>query len=257
MYSVTICIFIQLLIPSTALAKDLGFYPGEKLTFEVHWAFVKAAEVTLEVLPSENLNGKPALHFLYTAKTSKFVDAFYRVRDRIESFTDIDLTHALLYKKRHDGKSTKDIMVEFDWDKNEARYTNMNNKTDSVQINENTFDPLSVFYAFRTAQPDTNNEIITHVSDGRKIVTATSKILKKEKIKVEGKSYNTLLVEPEIEGVSGVFKKTSDSKLRIWVTDDKRRIPVKIKSKVTVGSFVADLVSYTPGSDDNCTSSEQ
>ena len=75
-------------------------------------------------------------------------------------------------------------------------------------------------------------------------------LAEKQKINVSEKSYNTLLVEPEMEGIGGVFKKTSDSKLKIWVTDDKKRIPVRIKSKVTVGSFVAELVSYTAGSDD-------
>ena len=52
-----------------------------------------------------------------------------------------------------------------------------------------------------------NNEIITHVSDGKKIVKATGKILKKQKIKVAGKSYDTLLVEPEIEGCERGFLK--------------------------------------------------
>ena len=253
-YAITIFIVIQLLVPAAVMSKDLGFYPGEKLTFDVYWTFIKAAEVTLEILPNENIDGKPAFHFLYTAKTSKFVDAFYKVRDRIESFTDIDLTHSLLYKKMHDGKSLKDISVKFDWEKMEAQYFDNINKekeTAPVKIDKNTFDPLSVFYAFRIGQPDKNNEIITHVSDGKKNVRATGKIIKKQKIKVAGKSYDTLLVEPEIEGVSGVFKKTSDSKLRIWVTDDKKRIPVRIKSRVTVGSFVAELVSYTSGEKDD------
>ena len=65
-------------------------------------------------------------------KTSKFVDAFYKVRDRIESFTDIDLTHSLLYKKRHDGKSLRDISVEFDWNKMEARYIDNINKEKEI-----------------------------------------------------------------------------------------------------------------------------
>ena len=258
--SLTVCLFIQILAPDTVMSKDYEFSAGEKLVFEVKWTFIKAAEVTLEILPEEDIDGKPALHFLYTAKTSKFVDTFYKVRDRIEAFTDTDLTHALLYRKRHDGKSVKDVSIVFDWGKMEARYIdNINSEKtiDPVQINENTFDPLSVFYAFRIGQPDENNEIITHVSDGKKVVKATGKILKKQKIRVEGKAYNTLLVEPEIEGVSGVFKKTSDSKLRIWVTDDKLRIPVRIKSKVTVGSFVANLISYKPGRDDSCVSSKE
>ncbi|MGD9162400.1 MAG: DUF3108 domain-containing protein [Desulfobacteraceae bacterium] len=250
------CIFILLIMPGVAISKDHGFYPGEKLTFKVRWSVVTAAIVTLEILPYESINGEQAFHFLYTAKTSKFVDAFYKVRDRIESYTNINLTHSLLYKKRHEGKSIKDITVEFDWKKNEARYINKGEVTDSVQINKNTFDPLSVFYAFRVGQPDSNNEIKVNVADGKKLIKGTGKILKKQKIKISGKSYNTLLVEPEMEGVSGVFKKSKKSRLQIWVTDDKRRIPVKIKSKVTVGSFIANLVSYTPGNDENFVSSE-
>lgn len=246
---VIICIFILFLMPGIAISKELGFSSGEKLTFKVRWSFITAATVTLEILPCENVNGEQALHFLYTAKTSKFVDAFYKARDRIESFTDLNLTHSLLYKKRHEGKSIKDIAVLFDWEKNEARYIKNGNVTDSVPISENTYDPLSVFYAFRIGQPDSNNEIIVNVADGKRLIKGTGKVIKRQKIKVSGKSYKTLLVEPEMEGVSGVFQKSKNSKLKIWVTDDEKRIPVKIKSKVAVGSFVANLVSYKSGSD--------
>jgi hypothetical protein len=31
--------------------------------------------------------------------------------------------------------------------------------------------------------------------------------------------------------------------MKLWITADKRRIPVKIKSKVIVGSFVGELIS--------------
>ena len=45
-------------------------------------------------------------------------------------------------------------------------------------------------------------------------------------------------------GVGGIFEKAEDSDIRIWITDDDLRIPVRFKSKVTVGSFIADLISY-------------
>jgi hypothetical protein len=51
------------------------------------------------------------------------------------------------------------------------------------------------------------------------------------------------LVEPDLKHVGGVFKKSKNAKLRIWVTADARRIPVKIESEVIVGSFVGELVS--------------
>ncbi len=244
-----ICILISVTADAEGLSNHVKFYPGEKITFEVRWSLVKAGEVTLETLPPENIDGIPAYHFIYSAKTTKFVDVFYRVRDRIESFTDTELTRSLLYKKRHESKSVKENTVVFDWDKKEARCLSSGEIISSVRLDEYNFDPLSVFYAFRAGKPDENDEIKMNLTDGKRCIKSTAKMLEKQRITVNGIRYNTILVVPEIEGVSGVFQKSKNAKIKIWVTDDDRRIPVRIKSKVTVGSFVADLVSYTPGND--------
>jgi hypothetical protein len=34
--------------------------------------------------------------------------------------------------------------------------------------------------------------------------------------------------------------------IRVWFTNDERRIPVRMKAKVVIGSIVADLVSGLP-----------
>ena len=47
---------------------------------------------------------------------------------------------------------------------------------------------------------------------------------------------------PEMKNLSGVFKKSPKGILRVWYSNDFRRIPVKISSKVVVGSFTARLV---------------
>jgi hypothetical protein len=39
-----------------------------------------------------------------------------------------------------------------------------------------------------------------------------------------------------------VFKKSKNAKIKLWVTADSRRIPIKIKSKVKIGSFTGELV---------------
>jgi len=58
-------------------------------------------------------------------------------------------------------------------------------------------------------------------------------------------TYDTYLFEPDIEHVGGVFEKSKDAKIELWITADKRRIPVRLRSKVIVGSFVGELVSMT------------
>jgi hypothetical protein len=175
--------------------KSLPFSPGEKLTFQVRWSFIPAGEAVLQVLPIETIDGVRAYHFVMTARTYPLIDLFYEVRDRIDSYTDSQMTHTLLYKKQNRGRTTRDIVVTFNWEKQEAQYSNNGQKAAPISLVPGSFDPLSIFYAFRRYDLAENLVIQAPVADGK-----------------------------------------------IWVTADSRRIPVKVKSKVVVGSFVAELI---------------
>ena len=246
-----ILIFIVLVFITTfsfaestkALEKTFPFHPGEKLTFQVRWSFIPAAEAVLEILPIETIQGVKSYHFVMIAKTYSFIDLFYKIRDRIDAFTDIEMTHSILYKKQKKGKTKKDVVVNFDWKKQEAQYSNLGEKRKSISIKPGSFDPLSVFYAFRLHDLKEDTKIQIPVTDGKKCVMGESTVVKREKIKVANRTYDTYLVEPDLKHIGGVFEKGKNTKLKIWVTADTRRIPVKIKSKVIVGSFVAELIS--------------
>ncbi|MEJ2657998.1 MAG: DUF3108 domain-containing protein, partial [Desulfobacterales bacterium] len=70
--------------------KDFPFHPGEKLTFRLRWTIIPAGESVLEVLPMETIDGINAYHFVLTAKSNAFIDQFYKVRDRIDSYVSAD-----------------------------------------------------------------------------------------------------------------------------------------------------------------------
>ena len=222
---------------------DIPFQPGEKLIFQARWAFIPAGEAVLEVLPVEMLNGVRSYHFVMTARTYEFIDLFYKVRDRIDAYTDVEMTHSILYRKKKEGKSKRDVVVNFNWEKQEAQYFNFGEKREPLSILPGSFDPLSVFYSFRLIDLKEDMEIKTPVTDGKKCVMGKARVIKREKIKVPSGTYDTYLVEPDLEHIGGVFQKSKNARFQIWVTADKRCIPVKIKSKVIVGSFVAELVS--------------
>ncbi len=225
-------------------ATEVPFKTGEKLTFELKWEFIKAGTAVLEVMPMTEVNGIPARHFLLTVKSTSFIDTFYMVRDTIEAFTDGGMTRSLLYKKRQqEGKHRRDIVVRFDWENQEAHYTNFGKPAKPVKVLPGTFDPFSIFYAFRMCHLKENLELDASVSDGKKCVMGRAKIVKRELIKVNDRSYDTFLVEPDLKDVGGVFKKSKNAKLHIWVSNDSRKLPVRIASSVVVGEFIADLVS--------------
>jgi hypothetical protein len=223
---------------------DLPFYPGEKLTFQLKWTFIPAGEAVLEVLPIETIEGVKAYHFLLTAKSNSFIDHFYKVRDKIDAYTDIEMTHSILYKKKQqEGKTDRHVVVNFDWKNNQAVYSTLKEKRPPIDILPGSFDPLSAFYFVRLFDLEKKSVIESPVTDGKKCIIGKAALIKRETLKLESGTYDTYLIEPEIEHVGGVFEKSKDAKIQVWVTADHRRIPVKLKSKVVVGSFVGELVS--------------
>jgi hypothetical protein len=236
-------------LPGSAFGQSKGFpfLPGEQLKFEVYWTFIPAGEVTLEVLPMETLSGVVCYRFTMTARTSEAIDVFYRVRDRIDAYADSEMTRSIFFRKRQEGKTRRDIVVQFDWGKGETRYSNFEEKRDPVPLLPGSFDPLSIFYAFRAYGLTEDKEIYVPVTDGKRCIMAKTRVIRREKVKVVGGTYDTFLVEPDMKDVGGAFEKSPKANLLIWVTADEDRIPVKIKSSVKVGSFVAELTSWKRG----------
>lgn len=223
---------------------DFPFSPGEKLTFSLKWYFIPAGEAVLEVLPIENISGIKAYHFVLTVKTNQFFDAIYKIRDRIDSYTDIGMTRSILYKKRQTGwKHKRDVVVSFNWDINEAQYSNFGRKRKPVSLLPGSFDPLSIFYYSRICDFKEKFILQRPVTDGKKCVIGSGEVIKRETIDLKSGKYDTFLLEPNLKDLIGVFRKSKNATIKIWLTADKRKIPVRIKSKVVVGSFVGELVA--------------
>lgn len=233
-------------LPVEAEKREIPFTPGEKLTFQVRWAFILAGEGTLEIHPMTTVNGTPSYHFSFTAGTSELADLFYKVRDRVDAYTDEAMTRSLLYTKRQDGKRHRRATVDFDWDNLKARYSDIGEERKPVPILPGSFDPLSVFYAFRLFELHEGLVLQLPVTDGKKCVIGKATVIRRETITMRGASYDTFLVEPDLEHLGGVFEKKREAKLKIWVTADGTSTPVRIESEVIVGSFVAELVSREP-----------
>ena len=242
-------IFVALSFAGVGLAQpqggDVPFSPGERLTFVLKWGFITAGKATLEVHPMETVNGVESYHFVMTAKSRSFLDNIYKVRDRIDAYADVGMNRSMLYKKKQrEGKTRRDVLVEFDWEKPEVQYSNFGDKRDPIPLEPGSFDPLSAFYFTRMIDLEKVKTVERPVTDGKKCVIGKASVVKRETIKLtDGTEYDTFLIEPELQHIGGVFEKSKDAKIRVWVTADKRRIPVKITSKVIVGSFVGELES--------------
>lgn len=228
----------------TNLQADPPFQPGERLTFDLSWEFIPVGTAVLEVLPVTTLGGEKVHHFLATVTTNAVIDKIYKVRDLIEGYANADLSHSVRYRmKQREGSCRRDIAVVFDWEKMTVQYSNAGKRRDPVAILPGTFDLVSLFYAFRLQDLKEQTELQAPVTDGRKLVIGKARILSKENVAVGDRNYETYLVEPDIKDAGGVFEHSENAKLRVWITADEKRIPVKVTCRAPVGRFIGELVS--------------
>jgi len=109
---------------ASAQGNGIPFRPGEQLSFVVYWSFIPAGEATLEILPYARHQGVDCFHLRATARTLEYIDVIYKVRDVIEAYADTSMTRSLVFTKLQQGKSKRNVVVDFDWQKGEACYSN-------------------------------------------------------------------------------------------------------------------------------------
>ncbi|MBF0432529.1 MAG: DUF3108 domain-containing protein [Fibrobacteria bacterium] len=137
-------------------------------------------------------------------------------------------------KNIHEGSYEAHIRSWFDQDKHKAWLQ------DTIcSISPFTHDILSAFYFIRSQKLEPGLDFMLNAVSGKKKYELIVLCHKRETITVKAGKFKTIIVEPKVVGV-GLFK--AKGKLRIWLTDDDRHIPVKMRSKIPVGSITAELV---------------
>lgn len=223
---------------------------GERLEYSVRWSGLQVAKAVLEV----ESNGDGRITFRATARTTSIVEAIYPVRDMVESTVWLpDLRVERYLKQGRTGrKKERRVEVLFDVEKGLARYIRDGKARESIAIPPGVQDPLSGLYAFRTLEVTDEQNIQLDVTDGKKVTRGTLKVVGREQIKTPAGVFNTAVLVPSLEGIGGVFETSPDAQATIWVSDDEWRRPIKLKSKVSVGSFTAVLVAVTePGQNED------
>jgi hypothetical protein len=240
-------LYSAILHASIAKAADFQFTPGEKLKYALRWENIPAGELQLEIHPITTINDALSYHFVLIAKSNAAVDLFYKVRDRIDAYANTGMTHFEYYQKtQSNGNNARYESAVFDWMNENVLYTDSGAPQKRVKALPGSFDPLSAFYYTRMVISEKNPQIELPVTDGKKIMIGKARITGRETVTLQsGNRYDTLILEPDISLFGGIFKKSKDAQIRVWITADKRRIPVQIKAKVKVGHFVGELVSAT------------
>lgn len=233
------------LAPAAGLAQELPFKPGEKLVFDITWMGIKGGEGTLEVKTEEEYKGKKVYLIGITAKSTGWVRSLYPVHDTTLSYFDI----AGLFSRRveisiSENRYRKRKVIEYQQEMGKAIYQVDDDPPEEYQIDPNSQDSFSSLYALRAHRKSLNagQTLEIPIFEDRKKYTLKVKILRKEKLKLDLGAVDTVVVRPQLL-TEGIFARRGT--LTVWLSDDERLTPVRMSSKVVIGSFMADLREYS------------
>jgi hypothetical protein len=193
------------------------------------------------VLPLEDYRGRSCFHLVSRAESNDFMSGIYKVRDRIDSLVDTGGLYSLRYRKHlREGGYRKDYDVLYDPAKGRALYADGK----SYATKPWPKDGLAAFYYVRAVPLVVGQDVVVPHHSDESSDDIVVKVLRKERIEVPAGKFDCIVIEP-VMSAGSIFK--NSGRLTIWVTDDARRIPVLMKSKIPVGSIDAVLQAYHVG----------
>jgi hypothetical protein len=146
------------------------------------------------------------------------------------------MRHILILRE---GGYSRDFSAFFDQSRGKAKTTE-----GEYKIPKYVNDIMSAFYYARTldySDMKINDKIHLQNFYKDKVYDLDVRYLGKEKIEVPAGTFNCIVVEPLVQE-GGLFK--SEGSILIWLTDDNLKIPVKVTTKVVIGSIDAELTSF-------------
>lgn len=221
--------------------------PGEKLSYTISWSKVFSAGTAVMELrkDSDKKNGAELLRIISTARSIGMVDSVYPVRDTVQSVIDPRTLQSVSYLlDQSHGKRKKKRELLFDRERNKVTYKS-DGTQEIIDIPAHAQDALSSVYYLRTRRDlEPGKTIVFDVHDSGKNWAVEIHVLGKERIKTSLGEFDTIKVKtyPKYEGVF-----MHKGEIFIWLTDDSRRVPVLMKSTITIGSIVVTLTEMSPG----------
>jgi len=217
------------------------FGPGEELVFSIDYGLINAGEATLEVLGVVDFQGYRCYAVQSRTTSNRFFSAFYKVRDKVITYIDIEqLTSRYFYKRLREGDYRRTVEITFDQEQGKALYAD-GRDFDTVA---GVHDVLSALYYVRSLDLRVGEVYKLPAHASRKTYDLEVLVLRTETVTVPAGTFECFVVEPKLVG-EGLFK--HEGKLIVYVTADDHKMPVLMKSKVPVGSIDASLKRYRLG----------
>ena len=236
-------IVLALLLGASARAQEedqarVPYGVGERLEYALSFGKLHVGNASMEVAGLQDVRGKSAWHTVLQLHGG--IRFLYKVDDTFESWMDRHTGNSLRFRKdqnegARDNEQVYEIFPE--------RGVYVQGSDTAKASVSNPLDDGSFLYFIRTLPLVVGHtySFDRYFKPDRNPVTI--KVVRRERIRVPAGEFDAIVVQPIIK-TPGIFSENGHAE--VWLSDDKNRIMLQMKSALSFGSINLYLTSYRP-----------
>ncbi|MCL2888672.1 MAG: DUF3108 domain-containing protein [Elusimicrobia bacterium] len=226
-------------------------WSDEEMQFGVHYSFIRAGTAYIKTVGVTETSFGPAYKIETLANSAAVIDSVFKVRDINYSWISVKDYSSYGYSQSiREGNYVRDEWVSFNAP--EKIFIGSKKKKGDAELIKGTLegpvqDMLTSMYYVRLHAPELSagKSVTFDVNDGDTTYPLIVRFIKRETVKVPAGKFDCIVVEPGFRK-EGIFVQKGKS-LKVWLTDDERRLPVKMETEVFIGTVSASLEQYKKG----------
>lgn len=231
-----------------------SFGKGEVIKYRAHYGFINAATGTMTISDTVyRINGKPCYKIDVIGESVGMFDLMLKIRDNWGTYLDTStVVPERFWRNIREGKYRKFEIVDFDQADQQAAVVTYDFKKKKwkdknyFEIPTKCQDLVSGYYYLRTLdlnQFKENDIIQLKGFFDDEIYKFNIRYLGIEEVKTKLGRYSAHVFSP-IMPENGLFD--GENSIRFWLSNDKYKIPLKIKADMFVGAVEIDITEYKP-----------
>lgn len=228
-------------LPAAAPDAPRMSYPfgvGERFDYSAKLGILSLGSAAIQVVSVDTVRGQPAFLFRFTLTGGNFA---FRINSKLESWTSLEDFRALRF--RQDSKeNSREYLREYEIFA-DSGYYRQRSATATTPTTAEPLDDASFFYFVRMTPLTVGQTYKFNRHFKPELNPIVINVLKREDLELpDGSKVPCLVLNPVVG--DKMFAPRADA--RLWITDDARRLPVQIRSRLPYGTITLRLEKMTP-----------
>ncbi|MES2388605.1 MAG: DUF3108 domain-containing protein [Bacteroidota bacterium] len=222
------------------------FGAGEHVDYRVHYGWITAGEASMKVAPRLQMHGSRVCFGMeVVGKTTGAFDKVLRIRDTWGTLFDTASNMPQKsYRMVEEGKYRREEEVFFDQSNQNAHVETKDKDDKDFKIPTGVQDIVSGFYYLRLvdySRLKVGDILKMDAFNDGELFKFNVVYRGKDKIKTSFGKANVIVLSP-IMPKNSLFD--GENSIKFYISDDKNKIPLKIRAEMFVGAVELDIKGY-------------